>query len=112
MYQDYGFALHIVCLKDSQQAIGICGLLKRETLPEPDIGFAFLDGFSGKGFGYESAQAILNFEVNDKKLTKILAITALENLSSQALLMKQGFVFDKTITLADRSEESNLYGYQ
>ncbi|KGJ89490.1 GNAT family N-acetyltransferase [Thalassotalea sp. ND16A] len=109
MYQDYGFALHIVCLKDSQQAIGICGLLQRETLPEPDIGFAFLDGFSGKGFGFESAQAILNYEVNDKKLAKVLAITALDNPSSKALLIKLGFVFDKTITLAGMSEESNLY---
>ena len=111
MYVDYGFALHIVCLKGSNTPIGMCGLLKRDTLPEPDIGFAFLEQYSGKGYGYESAKAVLDYEVQDKQLKTVLAITALDNPASRALLLKLGFVFDRQLQLEGIEQESNLYQF-
>ncbi|CAB1064069.1 hypothetical protein D1BOALGB6SA_8860 [Olavius sp. associated proteobacterium Delta 1] len=36
-------------LKDGAVPIGICGLLKRESLEDVDAGFAFLPEFRGKG---------------------------------------------------------------
>ncbi|WNC73309.1 GNAT family N-acetyltransferase [Thalassotalea psychrophila] len=111
MYKDFGFALHIVCLKNSNKPIGMCGLLKRDTLPEPDIGFAFLEQYSGKGYGYESAKAVLDYEVQDKQLKTVLAITAINNPASRALLFKLGFVFDKQVQLAGMEKDSNLYQY-
>lgn len=109
IYKDFGFALHIVCLKHSNIPIGMCGLLKRATLPEPDIGFAFLEQYSGKGYGYESAKAVLDYEVQDKQLKTVLAITAINNPGSRALLLKLGFVFDKQVQLEGMDKASNLY---
>ncbi|WOH39215.1 GNAT family N-acetyltransferase [Thalassotalea fonticola] len=109
MYKDFGFALHIVCLKGSNKPIGMCGLLKRDTLPEPDIGFAFLELYSGKGYGYESAKAVLDFEVQDKQLKTVLAITAVDNPASRALLLKLGFSFNKQVQLEGMDKDSNLY---
>ena len=36
-YERHGFGLCLVELKETHTPIGICGLLKREELPDPDI---------------------------------------------------------------------------
>ena len=51
MYERHGIGLLLVAMKDSGTPIGICGLIKRETLDDVDIGFAFLPEHWGKGFG-------------------------------------------------------------
>ncbi len=59
-YQDFGFGMYLVELKtpnsELRTPIGICGFVKRDTLPDVDIGFAFLPQFGGKGYAVESAQ--------------------------------------------------------
>ena len=77
--------------------MGLCGLLKRETLNEIDLGFAFLPEFNGKGYAIESANAILDFARTELKLFKVLAITDNNNSKSIRLLEKLGFRFDKMI---------------
>ncbi|MDG1733490.1 MAG: GNAT family N-acetyltransferase [Thalassotalea sp.] len=111
MYKDNGFALHIVVLKDTEQAIGFCGFLKRDVLPYPDLGFAFLQKYCGKGYAYEAAQAVLNYELASHNLTKVMAMTAIENPSSQALLSKLGFKFEQQRLIAGYDGESKLYVY-
>src|ERR1043165_9475619 len=54
-YDRHAFVLYQVELKDTHPPIGMCGLLKREDLPQPDIGFAFLPDFWNQGFAYEAA---------------------------------------------------------
>src|ERR1044072_4986790 len=58
-YERNGFGLYLVELRESYPPIGICGFLKREELPDPDIGFAFLPEFWSKGFALEAATALL-----------------------------------------------------
>jgi len=43
-----------------REPVGICGLLKRDTLPDVDVGFAFLSRHWSKGYAVESAAAILD----------------------------------------------------
>src|SRR5690349_12434898 len=57
-YQKYGFGLLLVELKESGESIGICGLLKRDVLEDPDIGYALLPEFWSRGYAYESATAL------------------------------------------------------
>lgn len=90
-YNQYGFGLLLVELKDSQTPIGMCGLLKREELPDPDIGFAFLPEYWNKGFAFESATAVLK----DAQLDRTLAIVSPDNDSSIRLLEKLGFRFER-----------------
>src|SRR5690349_18580516 len=47
MYERLGFGLYAVELKAGGSPIGMCGLLKRATLPEVDLGFAFLPRYAG-----------------------------------------------------------------
>jgi RimJ/RimL family protein N-acetyltransferase len=105
-YAEHGFGLYAVELKlqisDSRfqipnQAIGICGFVKRDTLPDADIGFAFLPQFERKGYAFESADAVMKYGKDVLGLKRVLAITTQNNESSGKLLEKLGFKFDNLI---------------
>src|SRR5436853_4233829 len=74
-YLQHGFGLLLVKLKSDNMPLGICGLIKRDTLKDVDIGFAFLDGHTGKGYAFESAQAVMDSAKKDFKIKKVVAIT-------------------------------------
>ncbi|HSE15598.1 MAG TPA: GNAT family N-acetyltransferase [Pyrinomonadaceae bacterium] len=106
-YERHGFGLLIVELRDSHTPIGICGLLKREELPDPDIGFALLPDFWSKGFAFEAATAVLN-DARDR-LSRVLAITSLDNEASIGLLQRLGFRFDRVTKLSEQGEQLRLF---
>ena len=60
-YERNGFGLYLVALKASGTPMGMCGLVKRATLPEPDIGFAFRPDYWSKGYAFESAAAVMSY---------------------------------------------------
>ena len=107
-YEKFGFGLYLVALKDTLEPIGMCGLLKRDTLEHPDIGFAFLQKFTGRGYAFESAAEVLTYGKNVLGLTSILAITTKDNSSSIKLLGRLGFEFEKHIMI--NADELNLFG--
>jgi RimJ/RimL family protein N-acetyltransferase len=94
-YARHGFGLYQVELKDTHTPIGMCGLLKREELPHPDIGFAFLPDFWNKGFAYEAAAAVLKDARARLHLDGLLAIVNPDNDASIKLLEKLGFNFEQ-----------------
>jgi RimJ/RimL family protein N-acetyltransferase len=93
-YERNGFGLYLVELKESYTPIGMCGFLKREELPDPDIGFAFMPEYWSKGFAFEAAAVLLQDARERLKLERILAITSLDNDASIKLLQRLGFGFD------------------
>lgn len=112
MYDRLGFGLYLVALKDAQVPIGICGLLKRDTLEDVDIGFAFLPGYWGQGYAYESASAVLAYARRSLGLSRILAVTSPDNYRSIKLLEKMGFAFDRIARLSEDGPESKLFASQ
>jgi RimJ/RimL family protein N-acetyltransferase len=108
-YQENGFGLNKVELKESGVPIGISGLVKRDTLPDADIGFAFLPEFCGKGYAFESAAAVMNHARDTLKLKRILAITTLDNERSARLLGRIGLKFERVIKLSEDAAEVRLF---
>jgi RimJ/RimL family protein N-acetyltransferase len=108
-YKENGFGLYLVTTKSDQSPIGICGLIKRPGLEATDIGFAFLPQHEGKGYGYESASAVMAHARTELGLGAIVAITVAENEPSIKLLKKIGLSFAKTITLPGSEEELMLF---
>ena len=104
-YERQGFGLCAVELKESHTPIGICGLLKRDELPDPDIGFAFLPDFWNQGFAFESAAAVLQDARERLNLHRILAITNQDNEPSIKLLQKLGFHIERVIKMSSDSAE-------
>jgi RimJ/RimL family protein N-acetyltransferase len=109
MYRRFGFGLYLVELKDDGIPIGICGLLKRDTLEDVDIGFAFLPAFRSKGYAFESAAAVLEHGKSRFGLKRLVAITSPHNRISARLLEKLGFKFEKIIRLTEKDSESRLF---
>ena len=108
-YERNGFGLYLVQLRESYTPVGMCGLLKREELPDPDIGFAFLPEFWRKGFAFETAAALLQDARARLKLQRILAITSLDNEASIKLLERIGFRFERVTQLAADREQVKLF---
>jgi ribosomal-protein-alanine N-acetyltransferase len=108
-YEKFGFGLFLVELKKSSTPIGICGLLKRDTLEDVDIGFAFLPDFCGLGYGFESARATMEYGRDVLGLKRIVAITSPDNEASVALLEKLGLRFERLTRLSDEAPEVKLF---
>ncbi len=108
-YETYGFGLNLVELKSSETPIGICGLLKRETLPDPDIGFAFLPAYWNQGYAFEAADAVMKHGRGVLGIDQILAITTPDNETSTKLLMKIGLKFDRVVKLSEGAAEVKLF---
>ena len=96
-YERNGFGLCLVQLKEPETSIGMCGLIKREELPHPDIGFAYLPDFWSKGFAFEAAAAVMNDARERLQLSHILAIVNPDNYSSIKLLERLGFKFERML---------------
>ena len=109
MYARLGFGLYRVERKDGGIPIGICGLIKRDTLKDVDLGFAFLPDFRGNGYATESAAATLAHGRDEFGLERIVAITTPDNEASIRLLEKLGFHFERLLRLTADAEELRLY---
>jgi [ribosomal protein S5]-alanine N-acetyltransferase len=116
-YARNGFGLYAVCTRVAGAAgtsagtpIGICGLVKRDGLNDPDVGFAFLSRFWSKGYAVESAAAVLQHAKQVLRLGRIVAITSPENAPSIAVLEKIGLKFERTIRLIEHAPELKLFG--
>jgi RimJ/RimL family protein N-acetyltransferase len=109
MYERLGFGLYITELKEEGVPIGICGLVKRDFLEDVDIGFAFLPGFWGQGYAYESASAVMEHAKGALGLKRLVAITNPDNQSSIRLLEKLGFQFDRMIRATADGPEIRLF---
>jgi RimJ/RimL family protein N-acetyltransferase len=109
MYERLGFGLYLTVLKGENLPIGICGLIKRDSLEDVDLGFAFLPKFRGKGYAYESALAVMDYGKRTLGLNRLVAITSPDNYDSGRLLEKLGFKFERMVKLSDDSAEVSLY---
>lgn len=109
MYERLGFGLYLTELKGEGVPIGICGLIKRDSLEDVDIGFAFLPKFRGQGYAYESASAVMMYGKESFGLNRLVAITSPDNVGSARLLEKLGFNFERMVKLSDDSAEVSLF---
>lgn len=108
-YQENGFGLYLVELKETGASTGICGLLKRDELPDVDIGFAFLPEFWNRGLASEAAAAVLRYGHETLELKRIVAITNPDNDASINLLQRLGFTFERLIKMAKDGDEVKLF---
>lgn len=110
MYADHGFGLFLVERKDDGAPLGLCGLIRRDTLPDVDIGFALAERFRGQNYAYEAAAATLRHAREVLKLERIVAIAMPENAASTRLLERLGLRFERTITFGPAAETLNYFG--
>lgn len=109
MYAKSGFGLYVVVRKHDGASLGMCGLIKRDTLDDVDLGFAFLPQYRSQGYAYESALPWLEHAWTRIGLARVVAIVSPENASSRRLLERLGLAFERSLRLAGDDTEVALY---
>jgi RimJ/RimL family protein N-acetyltransferase len=108
-YRRNGFGLWLTALRETGEAVGICGLVKRDGLEDADIGYALLPRFWGRGYAQEAAQAVLDHALRVIGLPKVVAITAPHNAGSIAVLEKIGLKAAGLIQIPGHDGESSYF---
>lgn len=108
-YRSNGFGLYLIQLKETKKPIGICGLVQREGLDKPDIGFAILPIYEEKGLITEAANAIIKYAKDKLQLKIVYGITTEENVASIKVLQNIGMQFSKKILLPKEKKTFMLF---
>lgn len=109
MYQRFGFGLWHVSRRSDGSAIGMCGLLKRDQLPEVDLGYALFPAFWGQGYALEAAAAILRHGMQKFGLRRVLAMVSPGNAASIRVLEALGMRFERLYAMDPGEPEVRLY---
>lgn len=104
-YRSHGFGLYRVELRASAAPLGICGLLRRDSHPDVEIGFAFVPRARGQGYALEAARATLDFARRALGLSRIVGLTAPHNRRSILILERLGFHSEGKVRLAPDGPE-------
>ena len=111
-YARNGFVLYLVLLKESNEPIGMAGLIKRDALEDVDVGYAFLPRYWSKGYAIESGLALIEYAKNIVRRKRVVAIVDPANQGSIRVLEKAGFQFEKMVRLSEDDIELKLFGIE
>jgi ribosomal-protein-alanine N-acetyltransferase len=110
MYERTGFGLWLLSRRSDGAAIGLCGLLRRENLPDVDVGYALLPEYWGNGFAFEAVSATLRHAAYKFALTRVIAVVSEGNAASIRVLEKAGLRYERSVTLQVGEPQVRLYG--
>lgn len=108
-HRDRGYGQFLVELKEGGDAIGVCGILYRETIGVPDIGCAFLPKYWRQGYAYESALAMMEYGRTKLGVEKIVGLTSQKNVASIKALEKLGMSFERMVKMSESDPGIALY---
>lgn len=108
-YAQFGFGPYLTQEKESQAEIGICGLRKRALFDAPDIGYALLPEYCGRGYALEASKGLMSYAKTTLGLTHMFGVVNQDNAPSIRLLEKLGFTYLKNVSLEAESKEVNLF---
>src|SRR5687768_8461812 len=110
MYQRYGFGLWHLSQRSDGAPIGMCGLLRRDTLPDVDVGYALLPQFWGRGFAFEAVEATLRHGADKFGLQRVIGVVSEGNTASIRVLEKVGMRYEGMISMRAGEPDVRLYG--
>lgn len=108
-YREHGYGLWCIVCRETGTAIGICGLLTRDTLPAPDVGYALLPAARGLGFAREAVAGVLVHARDVLQLSRVVAIVSPENARSARVLESLGFGRRALVVAAPGADAVWLY---
>jgi RimJ/RimL family protein N-acetyltransferase len=108
-YDKNGFGLCLIVLKETEESIGICGLIRREGLEDVDIGYALLPRYWSKGYAAEAARAVKEYAKDVVGLKRMVAIVDPANEASIRVLEKIGLQYEKMVRLSADDIDLKLF---
>jgi RimJ/RimL family protein N-acetyltransferase len=110
-YRQHGFGMYAMRLKYSGETIGMCGLVKRDSLQDVDIGYALLPAYRNRGYALEAARCVMDWATGELGLRRLAAIVDPTNTDSIALLGKLGMAPEGMVRLSQDEEPICLYAW-
>ncbi len=111
-YARLGYGLYRVELALDGTPVGLCGIVRREALEDPDLGFALLERHTGRGYALEAAREVVAHAREDVGLARLAAIVRPDNGRSIALLEKLGMRYERLLRLPGEEQDVRLYGLE
>ena len=111
-YLQHGFGVYRVSLRQNLIPVGLCGLVRRDEFPDPDLGFAFLHDHWSNGYAFESSQSVLEFALGPLGLRRVIAMADPLNQASIRLLDKLGSRYERMVTMPGETSEVRRYAYE
>lgn len=108
-YREHGYGMYLVLRRDDGASIGVCGLVRRDGLDAPDLGFALLPPYRAAGYASEACEMVLQHARNTLNVGRLLAIATPDNAASAALLRKLGMRIEGRIRLPGDDTELDVY---
>jgi RimJ/RimL family protein N-acetyltransferase len=109
MQQRHGHSLYVMERKSDGVPLGLCGLIKRDFLPEVDIGYAIRPAYFGQGYTYEAASAVVAYARDVLRMQRLMGLTDPGNTVSINLLAKLGLTFVEHKVLPPNDRPTNIY---
>ena len=98
-YDDHGFGLSAVVMRDSGTLAGWAGLgvpnFLPELLPAVEIGWRLAERFWGQGYATEAGAAWIDYGLGEIGLERIVSICQPENVASYAVMMRLGMRLER-----------------
>jgi len=96
-YEADGYGLWAVCLKDNNELIGDCGLVKQQVdnKTEVEIGYHINKEYWSNGYASEAARGCMEYGFNKLSLNKLISIIDPKNIASIRVAEKNGFTKEK-----------------
>jgi len=104
-----GFGMYAIERLADGAWLGNAGLVRRDGLPGPDIGYAVLSEFAGQGYASEAARAVFNHARTALGLMDLYGITDLDNIASAKVLLGLGMHERGVIQLPGIETPSRLF---
>jgi len=108
-WREHGYGPYRVSAAGSGEALGICGLFKRDNLDDPDIGYALLRAYRGQGYALEAALAVRDHARDRLRLPRLAAIVAPGHARSVRLLQKLGMRAAGRVRMPGEEQDLLLY---
>ncbi len=108
-YEQHGFGFYRVELKTTGEPLGTCGLAKRETIDDVDLGYGLLGRFAGCGYATEAARGVMEYARDVLGLQRVVGFTSPANHASIHVLQKLGLHYEKMLQLPGFAASSMVF---
>ena len=108
-FREHGYSFYIIERRSDGVAMGMGGMIRRDSLPGPDIGYAMLPAYWGQGYAYEAAAAVVRHARHTLRIPTLYGITSPRNQASINLLNKLGLRFERFTRLLPSGKDTNVY---